>query len=212
MSNARFSGRRDDSHDSQAQNSPGQMNDQFRPASADSPAGYGPGRTSRGELRDGDPQPYRIRRVEKGMARVDPNLGGHQPGGMQLRDDNYSQQEIDNWEVDEGNPWVGGYGPYPGGRAAPYPGYSAGPIQWPMGMQPMQQMQQQAHNMRQFHEHQQAQLQRQQPQPQRQRKQQQGQNQGQNRQQQRYNDQPQHGDLRVSSETFVLDCMPWGGW
>ena len=47
------------------------------------------------------------------MARVDPNLGGHQPGGMQLRDDNYSQQEIDNWEMDEGNPWVGGYGPYP---------------------------------------------------------------------------------------------------
>ena len=34
------------------------MYDQFRPASMDSPSGYGPGRTSRGELRDGDPQPY----------------------------------------------------------------------------------------------------------------------------------------------------------
>ena len=126
------------------------MNEQFRPASADSPAGYGPGRTSRGELREGDPQPYRIRRVNRGES---PSLSGHQPGSMQERGGNYSQEEIDNWEVDEGNPWMGGYGSYPGGSAAPYPGYSAGPIQqqmWPLGMQQMQQMQQQAHNLRQM--------------------------------------------------------------
>ena len=107
MSNARFSGRRDDSHGAQPQYSPGQMNEQFRQSSMDSPSGYGPGRTSRGELRGGDQEPYRIRRVEKGT----PNMG--QPGGMQPRGDNYSQFEINNWEMDQGNQWVGGYGPYP---------------------------------------------------------------------------------------------------
>ena len=55
--------------------------------------------------------------------------------------------------MDHGNQWTGGYGPYPGDLGAP--GYSAGPArltslnsQWPMGMQPVQQTQQQAHNMR----------------------------------------------------------------
>ena len=153
MNNARYSGHRGGSHGSQ--NSPNQMHEQFRSSSVDSPAGYHPGRTSRGELR-GDQEPYRIRRVEKGTTHKG------QPGGMQPSGDNYTQYEIDNWEVDHGNQWTGGYGPYPGDLGAP--GYSAGPArlnslnsQWPMGMQPVQQTQQQAHNMRQFHEHQQAQ-------------------------------------------------------
>ena len=89
------------------------MSAQFRQSTAGSPAGYGPGRTSRGELNEGEKQPYRIRRVNRGES---PNLGGHQPGSMQERDDNYSQEEIDNWEMDEGSPWTGGYGPYPGGN------------------------------------------------------------------------------------------------
>ena len=68
--------------------------------------------------------------MDKGIARVvHPNPGGYQPGGMQMRaDDNYSQQEIDSWERDEGSPWTGGYGPYPG--------YSEGTMQqqmWPCG-------------------------------------------------------------------------------
>ena len=150
------------------------MSEQFRPASADSPAGYGPGRTSRGELREGGQSqeaPYRIRKVDKangaqGQAASGgchpgsghPNPGGHQPGGMQPRADygpNYSQYEIDNWEMGEDGPWQGGYGHY--GQ-----GYGDGTVQrqgWPIS-QRMQQMHdqhgQRMHQMQQrygWHDH-----------------------------------------------------------
>ena len=81
------------------------MSEQFRPASAGSPAGYGPGHTSRGELRE--PEPYRICKTT-GKTRV---AQGEGRDGMQPRaglGPNYSQQEMDNWEMGDARPF-GGY-------------------------------------------------------------------------------------------------------
>ena len=102
MPGPRMFNRRDDSRGAQPHHSPGQMNEQFRQSSLDSPSGYGPGHTSRGELRDESQEPYRISRVAKGT----PNLG--QTGDFQPKGGYYSQQEIDNWEVDPSSQWTGG--------------------------------------------------------------------------------------------------------
>ena len=88
MSDARFSGRRDDP---QAQGPPGgdQAGTQFRPASAGSPAGYGSGRTGGGEEYD-----RRIAGPAQGGSWIRPRLrrpadgygGGVQQHGQQQHD------------------------------------------------------------------------------------------------------------------------------
>ena len=141
MPGSQMFNRRGDSRGAQPHHSPGQMNEQFRQSSLESPSGYGPGHTSRGELRDESQEPYRINRVAKGTT----NVG--QTGDPQPKGGYYSQQEIDGWEMGPSSQWTGGYDSYQGGPVPPHPGYGAGPAQWTVGMQPVQQTQQQAYNM-----------------------------------------------------------------